>query len=112
MNPKTAKLIHRIVRTGSAVLLGGGSYAALSAGGYTDGAETVAGIDAGMVRDAVTLGLGVAGAFVPGLSTVSNVVKSLTNDKAVSSVDQRLTAVEQRVDLLEANEVATTRKRS
>jgi len=103
---------HKIARSALGVLAGG-SFAGLQTAGYVDGAETTAGIDAGLVRDLFTAGLTLAAVAYPKLTRAGVFWKSLTNQEALDETSSELEQLRARLDDLEQLEPPrkTTRRR-
>lgn len=99
----------RLLRGLTATVAGGAAFGGMSAAGYVPGTETELGVDASVVRDAVTGALTVGSLFLPQLGTVANIVKSLGNHRDVEKVAcetnaqfARLDELDERVAKLEA----------
>lgn len=107
--------LHKIAR-GALGLLAGGSFVGMTAGGYVDGAETNVGIDAGVIRDAITAGITLVSVWYPKFTRFGVFWRSLTNHETVETAQNDLSALKERIELLEASEVDPTptarRKRS
>jgi len=103
---------HKIARTALGVLAGT-SFAGMQTAGYVDGAETTAGIDAGIVRDLLTAGLTFTAVLYPKLTRASVFIKSLTNQPALDDASSEIERLRDRLDELEAGEPAPkpTRRR-
>lgn len=72
-----------------AAAVGAIGFGGMSAAGFTSGAESgIEGLDGSTVRDTVTGALTLGSLFVPQLGVVANVIKSLTNHKAVETVTE------------------------
>lgn len=106
----SAGRIHTIARTALG-LLAGGSFVGLSSAGYVDGAPTDAGVDGGLLRDAVTGALTLGAVWYPKLTRFRTFWRSLTNDERVDQLQTEVAELRQRLQLCEASEVERPRRR-
>lgn len=101
---------HKIAR-GALGMLAGTSFAGMHAAGYVDGAETTAGIDAGLIRDFVTAALTMASVAYPKLTRARVFVQSLTNQDALDEANKEIERLKKRLDTIEPESKSGTTRR-
>jgi len=104
---------HKIAR-GALGMLAGSTFVGMQTAGYVDGAETTAGIDAGLIRDFIAAALTMASVAYPKLTRASVFYKSLTNQDALDEANNEIARLNKRIDGIDpaVKPKATRRKRA
>ena len=103
MSAVSLSRLHKFARAAIAAAAGG-TFVGLQANGYVDGAETTIGVDAGLMRDAVSAILAAAAMWYPRFTRFRVFWRSLTNDGRVEHLEAEVTRLKSELKNARANE--------